>query len=99
MIKFDKYWGVIHNVMGVTTILDPRYKMELLEYYYKKLYEHNSFTQVRCIQQLYYDLFFYYQMKMNKDSFGSNVGDVTSSEVVGNALFVYDIFIIREKRG
>ena len=99
MIKFDKYWGVIHNVMGVATVLDPRYKMELLEYYYEKLYEHDSFTQVRGIQQLCYDLVSDYQMKMNKDSFGSNVGDVTSSEVVGNALFVYDIFIIREKRG
>jgi len=36
MIKFDKYWGVIHNVMRVATILDPRYKMELLEYYHEK---------------------------------------------------------------
>ncbi|KAH1238990.1 Zinc finger BED domain-containing protein RICESLEEPER 2 [Glycine max] len=98
MIKFDKYWGVIHNVMGVATILDPRYMMELLEYYYEKLYEHDSFTQVRCIQQLCYDLVSDYQMKMNKDSFGSNVGDVTGSEVVGNALSEYDRFIIRKKR-
>ncbi|XP_028214896.1 zinc finger BED domain-containing protein RICESLEEPER 2-like [Glycine soja] len=81
MIKFDKYWGVIHNVMGVATVLDPRYKMELLEYYYEKLYEHDSFTQVRGIQQLCYDLVSDYQMKMNKDSFGSNVGDVIGSEV------------------
>ena len=94
MIKFDKYWGVIHNVMGVATVLDPRYKMELLEYYYEKLYEHDSFTQVRGIQQLCYDLVYDYQMKMNKDSFGSNVGDVTSSEVVGDALSEYDRFII-----
>jgi len=36
-------------------------------------------------------------MKMNKDSFGSNVGDVTGSEVVGDALFEYDRFIIRKK--
>ncbi|KAH1228970.1 Zinc finger BED domain-containing protein RICESLEEPER 2 [Glycine max] len=94
MIKFDKYWGVIHNVMGVATVLDPRYKMELLEYYYEKLYEHDSFTQVRGIQQLCYDLVSDYQMKMNKDSFGSNVGDVTGSEVVGDALSEYDRFII-----
>ncbi|KAH1231983.1 Zinc finger BED domain-containing protein RICESLEEPER 3 [Glycine max] len=98
MIKFDKYWGVIHNVMGVATVLDPRYKMELLEYYYEKLYEHDSFTQVRGIQQLCYDLVSDYQMKMNKGSFGSNVGDVTGSEVVGDALSEYDRFIIRKKR-
>ncbi|KAL5158394.1 Zinc finger BED domain-containing protein RICESLEEPER 3 [Glycine soja] len=99
MIKFDKFWGVIHNVMGVVTLLDPRYNMELLEYYYEKLYEHDYFTQVRCIQQLCYDLVSDYQMKMNKDSFGSNVGDVTGSEVVGDALFEYDRFIIRKKKG
>ncbi|KAH1242186.1 Zinc finger BED domain-containing protein RICESLEEPER 2 [Glycine max] len=98
MIKFDKYWGVIHNVMGVATILDPRYKMKLLEYYYEKLYEHDSFTQVRGIQQLCYDLVSEYQMKMNKNSFGSNDGDVTGSEVVGDALSEYDRFIIRKKR-
>ncbi|KAL5162632.1 Zinc finger BED domain-containing protein RICESLEEPER 3 [Glycine soja] len=83
MIKFDKYWGVIHNVMGVSIVLNPRYKIELFEYYYEKLYKHDSFNQVRCIQQLCYDLVYDYQMKMNKDSFGSNAGDVTSSEIVG----------------
>jgi len=72
--------------------------MELLEYYYEKLYEHDSFTQVRFIQQLCYDLVFDYQMKMNKDFFGSNVGDVTGSEVVGDALSEYDRFIIRKKK-
>ncbi|KAH1254850.1 Zinc finger BED domain-containing protein RICESLEEPER 3 [Glycine max] len=97
MIKFDKYWGVVHNVMGVAIVLDPKYKMELLEYYYEKLYEHDSFTQVRCIQQLCYDLVSYYQLKMNKDSFGSNV-DVIGSEVVGDTLSQYDRFIIRKKR-
>ena len=39
MITFDKYWVVIHDIMGVVTVLDPRYKMELLQCYYEKLYE------------------------------------------------------------
>ncbi|KAH1214996.1 Zinc finger BED domain-containing protein RICESLEEPER 3 [Glycine max] len=100
------------NDAMIDKIKDPRFKMELLEYYYEKLYEHDSFTQVRCIQQLCYDLVSTqvrciqqlcydlvsdYQMKMNKDSFGSNVGDVTGSEVVGDALSEYDRFIIRKK--
>ena len=61
------------------------------------MYEHDSFTQVRCIQQLSYDLVSDYQMKMNKDSFGSNIGDVTGHDVVGDALPEYDRFIIRKK--
>lgn len=41
--KFDKYWSVTHDIMGIASVLDPRYKMELLEYYYEKLYEQDSF--------------------------------------------------------
>ena len=82
--------------MGAAIVLD-RYKMELLKYYYENLYEHDSFTQVRCIRQLCYDLVSDYQMKMNKDSFGGNIGHVTDSEVVGDALSEYDRFIIRNK--
>ena len=44
MIKFDKYWVVIHDIMGVVTVLDPRYKMELLQCYYEKLYELDYFA-------------------------------------------------------
>ena len=36
--KFDFYWNVIHGVMVVATILDPRYKIELLEYYFPLIY-------------------------------------------------------------
>ena len=28
--KFDAYWNVIHKLMGVAVVLDPRYKMTLL---------------------------------------------------------------------
>ena len=30
--KFDAYWNVIHKLMGVATVLDPRYKMTLLHF-------------------------------------------------------------------
>jgi len=30
--KFDKYWGVINEVMAVGIVLDPRYKIDLLDY-------------------------------------------------------------------
>ena len=36
--RFDSYWNVIHGVMAVATILDPRYKIELLEYYFPIIY-------------------------------------------------------------
>ena len=41
--KFDKYQGVVHEIMSVATILDLRYKMEFLEFYYEKLYDYEVF--------------------------------------------------------
>lgn len=37
--KFEKYWEVMHEVVGVATVLDPRYKMEVLEFYFHKILE------------------------------------------------------------
>jgi Domain of unknown function (DUF4413) len=34
--KFEKYWSEIYGVMGVATILDLRFKNQILEFYYKK---------------------------------------------------------------
>jgi len=50
MIKFDKYLIMINDIIRAATILDPRYKMELLQYYYEKLYEHEDFSQVSKIR-------------------------------------------------
>jgi len=47
--KFDGYWSVIHDIMGVATILDPRYKMGLLEYYFDKLYDLDCYNKVTKI--------------------------------------------------
>ncbi|KAL5560719.1 hypothetical protein UlMin_036930 [Ulmus minor] len=32
--KFLKYWDVTHGIMAVASILDPRYKMKLIEYFF-----------------------------------------------------------------
>ncbi|KAE8661807.1 Scarecrow-like protein 28 [Hibiscus syriacus] len=38
LVKFDKYWSVIHGVMGVVVVLDPRYKFKMMEYAFPKIY-------------------------------------------------------------
>ncbi|XP_024993945.1 zinc finger BED domain-containing protein RICESLEEPER 2-like [Cynara cardunculus var. scolymus] len=37
LLKFDKYWGVIHDVMSVAIVLDPRYKLKLINYFFPKI--------------------------------------------------------------
>ncbi|KAL8469584.1 hypothetical protein ACS0TY_032433 [Phlomoides rotata] len=36
--KFEKYWFQINGIMGVATVLDPRYKLRLLHFYFPLIY-------------------------------------------------------------
>nr|KYP71177.1 Putative AC9 transposase [Cajanus cajan] len=75
--------------MGVASVLDPRYKMDLLEYYFDKLYDIDCDLEISRIRQLCYDLVSEYQAKKNDGSssgFSSfeegNVGDSGMSDFV-----------------
>ena len=37
--KCEKYWDIANKLLEIATILDPRYKMKSIEYYYKLLYD------------------------------------------------------------
>ena len=36
--KFNKYWSEVHNLLAVATVLDPRFKMKLVEFYFPKIF-------------------------------------------------------------
>ena len=42
--------------MAVAAILDPRYKMKLLEFYYPNIYSDNFDSEIEKIKNLCYDL-------------------------------------------
>ena len=42
--------------MAIAAILDPRYKMKLLEFYYPNIYSNNSNLEIEKIKNLCYDL-------------------------------------------
>ena len=44
--NFDCYWNVIHGVMAMETILDPRYKTKLLEYYFPIIYGNEANNEI-----------------------------------------------------
>ncbi|KAL6188759.1 hypothetical protein ACLB2K_040150 [Fragaria x ananassa] len=54
--KFEKYWGVIGTV-AVATILDPRYKLKLIEFYFKQVYPRRVALEVERVKKFAYDLF------------------------------------------
>ena len=46
LTKFNSYWANVSVVMAVAAILDPRYKMKLLEFYYPNIYGDNSDLEI-----------------------------------------------------
>ena len=56
LAKFNSYWANVNVVMAVAAILDPRYKMKLLEFYYHNIYGDNSDLEIEKIKNLCYDL-------------------------------------------
>lgn len=36
--KFEKYWESMHVIMAVATILDPRYKFKIIDYFFEEFY-------------------------------------------------------------
>ncbi|KAL4559519.1 hypothetical protein LXL04_031659 [Taraxacum kok-saghyz] len=92
--KFDQYWSLIHGVLAIATILDPRFKMKLIEYYFPQIYGDESPREVERIRKLTYDLVKEYHphaAKQTHSSFGTDFGiDVDD---FGDSLAGYDLFV------
>ncbi|KAL8498638.1 hypothetical protein ACS0TY_021833 [Phlomoides rotata] len=59
--KFDKYWGDCNLLMTIGAILDPRFKMRLVDFAFNKIYNDvDAHTNVMRIQEALYSLFFEY---------------------------------------
>ncbi|KAG6682132.1 hypothetical protein I3842_13G123200 [Carya illinoinensis] len=42
LAKFEKYWSEFNVMLAIAVILDPRYKLQFVEFSYKKLYGNSS---------------------------------------------------------
>ncbi|XP_073159407.1 zinc finger BED domain-containing protein RICESLEEPER 1-like [Henckelia pumila] len=55
--KFDEYWKKCSLIMAIAAILDPRFKMKLVEYYYPQIYGDTALDCIdivsNCIKALY----------------------------------------------
>lgn len=99
--KYEKYWDSCHVMMGVAAVLDPRYKMKLVEFYFSEIYGERSQFKVDEIRQNCYDLLVDYQSRAetNENSLSARslvvVGSSScvSGHVVNATLKKYDQFV------
>jgi hypothetical protein len=67
--KFEKYWGIANKLLTFATILDPRYKLKSIEYYYRLLYgEFLSEVKVEGIKKRFGELFDEYASQVTHSS-------------------------------
>ncbi|KAJ4962997.1 hypothetical protein NE237_022936 [Protea cynaroides] len=76
-LKFDKYWRDTNLFMALGVVLDPRYKMQLVECVLQMIYEDDCEYYVKKIKNDVVDLFSEYASKYN--NFGGVVGDASES--------------------
>lgn len=95
--KFDKYWTVIHGVVGVAAVLDPRYKMTVLEFYFDKLFGDKAAEEIEKVRRLCYELLSEYQDRL--DSRTDGIGESFSQPNLNSSetLSEYDLFVSRKK--
>ncbi|KAH9782451.1 BED-type domain-containing protein [Citrus sinensis] len=90
--KFDKYWNEIHPMLVVAVVLDPRYKMMLIHFYFPKIYGDTADEFIECAHKLCYDLVKEYESKAAHVSGGQNVGlEISRSESCPNSNKYWDV--------
>ncbi|KAF5466785.1 hypothetical protein F2P56_016681 [Juglans regia] len=55
--KFDKYWKDCYLVLAIAVVLDPRFKMKLVEFTLSKIYGENADSWMRAVKDSVHELF------------------------------------------
>nr|XP_027072008.1 zinc finger BED domain-containing protein RICESLEEPER 2-like [Coffea arabica] len=79
--KFEKYWEECSLMLAIAVVLDPRFKLALVEYYYNALYGKGGERYVDRVRNAIADLFVEYggDLAPFLSYVGDNIGEGTSS--------------------
>ena len=94
--KFNKYWGEYSRILALV-VLDPKYKLSFVEWYYKKLYGDEGLAEAEKVKNTLFASYSEHINVGNKHSDGINHGATTTessfmSTMDGNASFSKDLF-------
>ncbi|XP_071725945.1 zinc finger BED domain-containing protein RICESLEEPER 1-like [Rutidosis leptorrhynchoides] len=95
-MKFDKYRDKCGLGLAIATILDPRYKMKLVEYYYKQIYDNDAPDRIRDVSEGIRELFNEYSIdpgSLDDVAVQAGNGLVGTSHVTRDRLRGFDKFL------
>ena len=77
LVKFNKYWDEIHKILVVVVILDPRYKLDMVDFYADKFGADDSCLE--SVKGILSNMVLEYQNKLNTEKNLNVSGGVESS--------------------
>ncbi|CAN1732014.1 Putative AC transposase [Linum perenne] len=97
--KFSKYWEVIHQILAVAVVLDPRYMLEIVEYYAEKIGPAECGFSAASVKQILCDLILEYQSRhtKNQSSVGVGTSDLENGTSTSNDLD-FELFLTQRKK-
>ncbi|KAG1347008.1 zinc finger BED domain-containing protein RICESLEEPER 1 [Cocos nucifera] len=108
--KFEQYWDLTRVVMAIASILDPRYKMKSMEYYFKLIYGdlYEAKARIDNIRNSFINLYNEYALQSANSSknqallcYVGNTSGYTSSEsgTGGESKTSYRVTLSDTRRG
>ena len=92
--KFAKYWDDIHLLLAVATVLDPRFKLALVEFYAAKFGSPNTDLVGERVKSVVSELVLEYQRKS-----ANNIGSSTNLVPNSSAMDMdFDLFVSQRKK-
>ena len=88
--KWEKYWDTIHGIMGVACVLDPRYKLEMLNCCYSMIYDLDMERKIDMIKDTCYTLFNEYQERSKRMSESHSHGYNVSSDSLNASTLAFE---------
>ncbi|XP_040374613.1 zinc finger BED domain-containing protein RICESLEEPER 2-like [Rosa chinensis] len=82
-LKFEKYWSDYSLILGIAVVMDPRFKMQFVEWAYDKLYGPDS-SQLEVFNDTLSSLFDAYVEKSFDHNDSNNSIDEGSSQAQGD---------------
>ena len=95
---FDCCWNVIHVVMAMATILDPRYKIELLGYYFPLIYGDEVENEIQRVKDTCYEMICDYTSgRMGRE--GNHGTCVSEDPQLEDSLMDFERYLSQKKKG
>ncbi|KAH9705023.1 BED-type domain-containing protein [Citrus sinensis] len=89
--KYDKYWDVIHGVLAVGTLLDPRRKMLLINFLFPKIYGERAEFEIERVHKLFVDLVHEYEVKYSSNANWGVNGSASSEGAAADDSIMVDL--------